>query len=167
MLAKADPRALAEQAKLTATTQDDAIVDRLQGLHTEMEHVSEQVRQRQQTVARLTQHLQAVGTIINRFRAAGFESQRSEFDDTVDVAGELHAALESQADYEGLWQRLRRAQRWTPPPVSRITQVATHPMTQVLVSAMAVAAAGALQAQARQAAQRRASSRSRSYSKRR
>lgn len=167
MLAKADPRALAEQAKLTATTQDDAIVDRLQGLHTEMEHVSEQVRQRQQTVARLTQHLQAVGTIINRFRAAGFESQRSEFDDAVDVAGELHAALESQADYEGLWQRLRRAQRWTPPPVSRITQVATHPMTQVLVSAMAVAAAGALQAQARQAAQRRASSRSRSYSKRR
>jgi len=167
MLGKADPRALAEQAKLTATVQDDAIVDRLQGLHTEMEQVTDQVRQRQQTVARLTQHLQSVGTIINRFRAAGFDSQRAEFDGSVDVAGELHAALEGPGDYEGLWQRLRKSQRWTPPPVNRLTQVATHPMTQVLISAMAVAAAGALQAQARQAAQRRASSRSRSYSKRR
>src|SRR5690606_8279177 len=65
MLANADPRALAEQAKLTATTQDDAIVDRLQGLHTEMEHVTGEVRQRQQTAAQLTHHLQSVGTIIN------------------------------------------------------------------------------------------------------
>ncbi len=166
MLAKADPRALAEQAKLTATVEDDAIVDRLQGLHTEMEQVTGQVRQRQQTVSGLTHHLQSIGTIINRFRAAGFDSQRAEFDGTVDLVGELQAALAGQGDYEALWQRLRRSQRWTPPPVSRITQVATHPMTQVLISAMAVAAAGALQAQARQAAQRRASSRSRSYSKR-
>jgi uncharacterized membrane protein len=45
--------------------------------------------------------------------------------------------------------------------MDQITQVATHPMTQVLINAMAHAAAGALQAQARDAGERRASRQSR------
>ena len=164
MLAKADPRALAEQAKATSGREDDLIVARLQGLHSEIEQVGEEVRQRQQSVSRLTAHLRSVGTLVNRFRAAGFDSQRAEFDGSVDVTAERRAALEGSIDHEVIWQRLRRSQRWAPPPASRVTQVATHPLTQVLVSAMAVAAAGALQSKARQAAQRRSRSR---YAKRR
>src|SRR5690606_36224736 len=100
MLAKADPRALAEQAKATGTKEDDLIVARLQGLHTEMEQVSDEVRERQQRVSRLTQQLQSVGTLINRFRAAGFDSQRAEFDGSVDVTAEIRAATEGRGDYE-------------------------------------------------------------------
>ncbi len=162
MLGKADPRVLAEQAKATPELEDDRIVARLQGLHAEMEQVSDHVRQRQQSVARLTAHLQAVGTLINRFRAAGFDSQRAQFNSSVDIDQQLRAAQAGQVDCEDLWQQLRQSHRWTATTMDRVTQVATHPMTQVLISAMAIAAAGALQAQARQAGQRRAAGRPRS-----
>jgi DNA repair exonuclease SbcCD ATPase subunit len=161
VLAKCDGRTLAQRARETSELDDDLIVARLNGLQIEIDQVSDQVGKRQQKVAHLTAHLQSVGTLINRFRAAGFDSSRATFNSSVDVASELRAVRDGGLDYESVWQRLRRSHRWANTTMDQITQVATHPMTQVLINAMAHAAAGALQAQARDAGERRASRQSR------
>ena len=46
-------------------------------------------------------------------------------------------------------------QRWGPSTMDKITQVATHPITQVLINAMAHAAGSAMEAHARRAGERR------------
>lgn len=156
-----DPRALADRAKKTVEIEDDLIVARLQGLQIEMQQVNDQVSQRQKKVALLTNHLQAIGTLINRYRAAGFDTNRANFQTSLDVLGELRGVRDGQSDYESVWQRIRGAHRWGPTAMDHVVQVATHPMTQVLINAMAHAAAGAMQAQARDAGRRRASGQSR------
>ncbi|TVP94821.1 MAG: hypothetical protein EA381_19670 [Planctomycetaceae bacterium] len=156
LLSHSDPSLLIEQARATPAIEDDLIVARLQGLKTEIDQVSDQVRQRQQTVAELSRHLQAIGHLISRYRAAGFDSQRAQFNVYLDVPSEIRAIRDGNGDYEAFWQRIRKSQRWGQSVLDQATQVATHPMTQVLIHAMASAAAGALQEQARQAGQRRA-----------
>lgn len=160
MLATADPQSLASRASETPEVEDDRIVARLQGLVEAMDQVGTQVRQRQQRIEQLTTHLQSVGAIISRFRAAGFDSSQAQFSGSEDVAEELRAIRNSQGSYDDLWQRLRRSHRWGPSAADQFVRVATHPMTQVLINAMAHAAAGALMSQARQAGERRSSSRS-------
>jgi conjugal transfer/entry exclusion protein len=137
------------------------IVARLQGLQIEMQQVNDQVSQRQKKVAFLTNHLQAIGTLINRYRAAGFDTSRANFQPSLDVMTELRGVREGRGDFETVWQRIRGAHRWGPTAMDQVAQVATHPMTQVLINAMAHAAAGAMQAQARDAGRRRASGQSR------
>ncbi len=159
MIAAADPQSLARRARSTPEPEDDQIVARLQGAADEMQRMGAEVRQRQQLITHLTGHLQAVGEIISRFRAAGFDSQRAQFGGSEDIVEELSLARDGRDDYDQIWQRLRRSHRWGPSAVDQFTRVATHPMTQVLINAMAHAAAGALQAQARQAGQRRSTSR--------
>ncbi len=99
--------------------------------------------------------LEDLGRLIQRFRAAQFDSSRSQFVGSLDVFEELDRA-EDQNDIDGLWRRIRSAQRWGPTAIEQVTRVATHPLTQVLVNAMAHAAGGAMQAHARRAGDRRA-----------
>jgi len=159
MIAAADPNALAHRARSTPEMEDDQIVSTLQGVSHEIDQIGSQVRDRQVRIEQLTTHLQSVGSIISRFRAAGFDSQRAQFSGSEDVVEELRAARDGRGNFEDVWQRIRRSQRWGPSAVDQFTRVATHPMTQVLINAMAHAAAGALVAQARQAGERRSSSR--------
>jgi hypothetical protein len=158
MIAAADPRALASRARATPEIEDDQIVAKLQGVVQEINHIGTEVRNRQQRIEHLTSHLQSVGSLISRFRSAGFDSARAQFSGSDDVSEELLAVRDGHGSYEDVWQRLRRSHRSAPSAVDQFTQVATHPMTQVLINAMAHAAAGALQASARQAGERRSSS---------
>lgn len=159
MIASADPESLARRARSTPDIEDDQIVSTLQGVSAEIDQIGSQVRGRQQRIEQLTSHLQSVGAIISRFRAAGFDSARAQFSGTEDVVEEIRGAKEARGNYEDVWQRIRRSHRWGPSTADQFTRVATHPMTQVLINAMAHAAAGALQAQAQQAGNRRTSSR--------
>lgn len=159
MLASADPGTLADRARETPEVEDDQIVARLKGLVEAMDQIGTEVRQRQQRIEHLTTHLQAVGMLISQFRAAGFDSPRAQFSGSEDVAHELREIRDGHGDYEDIWQRLRRSHRWGPSAADQFVRVATHPMTQVLINAMAHAAAGALVAQARQAGERRSMSR--------
>lgn len=158
MLATADPRALASRAQATPEVEDDQIVAKLQGVAQEIDQLGTQVRQRQNLIEQSTNHLQAIGSLISRFRSAGFDSARAQFNGSDDVTEELSSARDGNGNYEDVWQRLRRSHRSAPSAVDQFTQIATHPMTQVLINAMAHAAAGALQARARQAGERRSSS---------
>lgn len=160
-LDKVDSRTLADRAKRTAEIEDDLIVARLQGLQSDMQQVNDQVSQRQKKVAALTDHLQSIGTLINRYRAAGFDTGRATFNSSLDVTSELRMARDGGGSFEAVWQKLRGSHRWGATTMDQITQVATHPMTQVLINAMAHAAAGSMQSQARDAGRRRASGESR------
>ncbi len=155
-LEKIEPRMLAERARSTPAVEDDLIVARLEGLTEEMAQVSEQVRHRQQVVGFLTQHLQSLGTLINRYRAAGFDSARALFTSHFDVLSELRQVREGRGSYEAFWQRLRKSHRWGPSPMDRAAEVAASPMTQILIHAMIEAAGAAMQSQVRQAGRRRA-----------
>ncbi len=157
-IAQTDSKLLAERARATTELEDDEIVAHLQGIQSSMEHVGSGVRERQQQILRLTDHLQSIGTLIGRFRSAGYDSSQSTFSGTGDMIQELRVALEGHDSCEAIWQRLRRSHRIGPSVIDQFTRVATHPMTQVLINAMAHAAAGALQARAREAGQRRSSS---------
>lgn len=159
LLDQAEHRELAERARSTPSVEDDWIVSRLEGLTEEIRQASGQVRQRQELVANLTRHLQNIGTLINRYRSAGFDSSRAQFNVHLDVLSELRAIREGQGDYEAFWQRLRRSHRWGPSMLDQATQVAAHPMTQILMHAMVEAAGAALQSQVRQAGERRGDSR--------
>ncbi|MGV3486851.1 MAG: hypothetical protein ACO1RT_20720 [Planctomycetaceae bacterium] len=158
MIADADPAALADRARETPEINDDRIVARLQGLVEAMDEMGDQVRERHARIEQLMSHLQSVGTLISRFRAAGFDSSQAQFGDAESVVEQLRAVRDGSGSYEDVWQRLRRSHRWGPSAADQFVRVATHPMTQVLISAMAHAAAGALVAKATQAGGRRASS---------
>ena len=96
----------------------------------------------------------ALGRLIQRFRTAGYDSSRAQFLGSMDVVQELHRASDER-DVEDLWDEIRRAHSWGPTTMDKITKVATHPMTQVLINAMAHAAAGAMSDHARRAGHRR------------
>ena len=160
-LDKVDSRTLADRAKSTAEIEDDLIVARLQGQQIEMQQANDQVSQRQQKVASLTDHLQSIGTLINRYRAAGFDTGRATFNSSLDVTSELRTAQDGSGNFEAVWQKIRGTHRWGATAMDQVTQIASHPMTQVLINAMAHAAAGAMQSQARDAGRRRASGQSR------
>lgn len=159
LLDRAEHRELAERARSTPSVEDDRIVTRLEGLTDEMQQASVQVRQRQEVVANLTRHLQSIGMLINRYRSAGFDSSRAQFNVHLDVLSDLRAVRDGQGDYEEVWQRLRKSQRWGANMLEQATAVAAHPMTQILVHAMIEVAGAALQSQVRQAGERRGSSR--------
>lgn len=156
-LAQVDPRLLAQKAQKTEQIDDDLIVDRLQGFQTVIEKAREEVSQRQQLIERLNDQLQRLGSLINRFRAAGFDSGRAEFDSSLDIATEMRQIIDGDGHVDGLWPKIRQAHRPASTVMDQVTSVATHPLTQVLVNAMAHAAAGALEARARDAGRRRSS----------
>ncbi|KAA5541028.1 hypothetical protein FYK55_19205 [Roseiconus nitratireducens] len=154
MLSQFDSRDLASRARRTPTLTDDQIVARIVGVQEQLAHLDQDTRRQHQELQQLQGCLDAVGRLIQRFRAARFDGSRSTFLPTVDVVTELQRA-ETERDVEMLWDRLRQAQRWGPTLGEQMTQVATHPVTQVLISAMAQAAGAAMSEQARRAGRRR------------
>ncbi|TWT53863.1 hypothetical protein Pla22_14970 [Rubripirellula amarantea] len=154
MLSEVDTRTLERKARSTVEITDDQIVARLMGVDQQIDSFDDATRRQHEDLTRMQSFLEGFGRLIQRFRAAGFDSSRSQFVGSLDILEELGRAR-SEGDIEMLWQRIRSDQRWGPTAIEKITAVATHPMTQVLLNAMAHAAGGAMEAHARRAGQRR------------
>ena len=158
MLERADPRDLEERARETREISDDQIVANLIGVESKIDQLEETTQRKRQDLLELQDAIDTLGRLIQRFRSAGFDSSRSQFVASLDVVEELHRARTSR-DIEELGEKIRNAQRWGPTAMEKIEKVATHPLTQVLINAMAHAAGGALQGHARRAGRRRYRSR--------
>ena len=154
MLSRVDTDDLELQARLTAEISDDRIVAEVIDVDTQIESLDDATRRYQREVSQGQRFLEDLGRLVQRFRSAGFDSGRSQFTGSLDIIEELNRAR-SVGDAEMLWERIRSSQRWGPTAMEKITAVATHPMTQVLINAMAHAAGGAMQEHARRAGHRR------------
>jgi hypothetical protein len=154
MLSRVDQRDLERQARLTAEISDDQIVADLIEVDAEIESFDDVSRRRRKEVGQHQKFLEDLGRLVQRFRAAGFDSGRSQFVGSLDIIEELNRARNA-GNAELLWERIRSNQRWGPTAMEKITAVATHPMTQVLINAMAHAAGGAMRDHARRAGRRR------------
>ena len=133
---------------------DDQIVARLMGVESELTQLDDVEQDRRRDLSSMQQTLDNLGRLIQRFRAAKFDSSRSQFVGSLDILEDLDRAIEHH-DIDGMWDRIRKAQRWGPTAMEKVTRVATHPMTQVLINAMAHAAGAALEQHARRAGDRR------------
>ncbi|NNE00614.1 MAG: hypothetical protein HKN47_25140 [Pirellulaceae bacterium] len=153
MLEQSDTRDLARRARTTREITDDQIVAKLSGVDAEIQQLDQTARRRRDELDDMQEYLEALGRLIQRFRSSQFDSSRSEFATSLDVAGGLQRAR-NRRDIEDFWETIRRAQRWGPTAVEQITAVASHPLTQILINAMAHAAGGALQNHARRAGRR-------------
>ena len=153
MLASIDTRELNSRARDTPEITDDQIVARIQGIDTDLDRLDDEHRRQRQEVRQLQQCIEAYGRVMQRFRAAKFDAARSQFLPSVDVLGQIDRAKDEN-DIEELWQSLRHAQRWGPTLGQQVEQVANHPLTHVLIGAMAQAA-GAMNEHARRAGRRR------------
>ena len=154
MLDRSDTRDLARRARSTAEITDDHIVAQLSGVQSDIEHLDSAAKKRREEIRDRQSYLDAIGRMIQQFRASEFNSSRSQFVESLDVVDALHRGRDDR-DVDDLWDRIRQSQRWGPTAVEKLTQVATHPLTQVLINAMAHAAGGALQNHARRAGHRR------------
>tara|TARA_R110002049_G_scaffold4601_5_gene32437 strand:- start:623968 stop:625449 length:1482 start_codon:yes stop_codon:yes gene_type:complete len=154
MLDRVDSRDLEQRARATREMTDDQIVARLQGVEAEIDQLDDAAQHRRSQIDQMQRMLDALGRLIQRFRTAGYDSSRAQFVGSLDVVEGLRRA-QSEHEVEDLWQTIRQAHSWGPTTMDKITQVATHPMTQVLINAMAHAAAGAMSDHARRAGHRR------------
>lgn len=154
MLSRFDTRSLRRQADETIEITDDQIVDRLMGIDSQIDAYDHSAEQERRSIHRKQEFIEDLGRLIQRFRSAEFESSRSQFTESLDLLASIDLATQS-GDIERLWNRIRSSQRWGPTTMDQITKVATHPLTQVLLNAMAHAAGAALQSQARRAGNRR------------
>ena len=153
MLGRVDTRDLERQAKLTREITDDQIVSKLMGVDTQIDTFDDATNRRQKTLAQSQGFLEDLGRLIQRFRSACFDSARSQFVGSLDILEALDRSRDA-GNAELLWERIRGNQRWGPTTMEKISAIAAHPMTQVLVNAMAHAAGGALEAHARRAGNR-------------
>lgn len=153
MLSQSSSDDLRQEARRTPEITDDQIVASLRGIETEIDQAKLSNVQQHDRLRLGQEVYEAVGRLIQRFRASGFDRANCRFSDALDVAGYLDRARNA-ADVEEFWNSLRRSQNWGPTTMDKITSVATHPMTQVMINAMAHAAAGAMSDHARRAGQR-------------
>ena len=153
MLARIHKDDLKRRARDTIDITDDQIVARLEGVEGQIEQLDDVARSRRDDLVQRQRLIADLGQMIQQFRAAGFDSARSQFVGSFDVVTEVGRAMD-HGSMETLWQAIRTAQRWGPSTMEKIGQVARHPMTQVLINAMAHAAGGALEAHARRAGNR-------------
>lgn len=153
MLADKGSSELRQHAKNSPEVTDDQIVASLRGIENKMERSKQTTLQHEDELQQWQAVYQDIGKLIQRFRASGYDRERCQFSDRFDLPGMLDR-LNNSADVDALWDSIRRAQNWGPTAMDRVTAIATHPMTQVLVNAMAVAAAGAMSEHARRAGQR-------------
>lgn len=149
-----DLRELKRRAQSTEELTDDQIVARLMGIESELTQLDDVEQDRRRDLSSMQQTLNNLGRLIQRFRAAKFDSSRSQFVGSLDILEDLDRAIDHH-EIDGMWDRIRKAQRWGPTAMEQMTRVATHPMTQVLINAMAHAAGAALEQHARRAGDRR------------
>lgn len=155
-LEQTSPRELRQRARETPSVTDDQIVASLAGIDAEVEDLEATADRHRRKIRGMRRVLDELGRLIQRYRAAKYDSQRCLFVGKLDVLGSL-ARAEDEDDVQDLWRDLQQTQRWGPSTMDRISQVATHPMTQVLINAMAHAAGAALSEHARRAGKRRRS----------
>lgn len=153
MLSQSSSDDLRQEARRTPEITDDQIVASLRGIETEINQADVSNSKHHDRMRSGQEVLEAVGRLTQRFRASGFDRGNCRFSDSLDIAGQLDRARNA-ADVEELWNSVRRSQSWGPTTMDKITSVATHPMTQVMINAMAHAAAGAMSGHARRAGQR-------------
>lgn len=154
MLERLDVEDLRRHARRTPEINDDQIVATLRGVEMKMDQ-SELISAERSDDLEMGQAVHsAIGRLTQRFRASGFDVARCQFSDMLNIGGEL-ATARYPGDVDEVWNSIRRAQSWGPTTMDKVTAVATHPMTQVLVNAMAHAAAGAMRDHARRAGRRR------------
>ena len=154
MLERNDSRDLARRARSTPEISDDQIVARLAGVEAEIRQLDGAARERRNLLRDHQDMLDAMGRLIQRFRSAGFDSSRSQFEGTLDLADLLYRCRDAR-DIDRVWGRIQDAQRWGPTVMERVTEVAQHPLTQVLLNAAAHAAGAALEQKMRRAGRRR------------
>ncbi len=147
LLEKHDLHELQRRADATAELTDDQIVARLAGVDIEIEHLDDQTKDQMKRIDQMRESISELGRLVQRFRAAQFDSKRSNFIGSLDIMEEFQQAMD-KGDIDQLWQRVRRAQRWGDVDDR-------PPMMAVLVNAMSDAA-GSKSDHARRAGQRRA-----------
>lgn len=155
MLDRSQPGDLQNRAQQTREITDDQIVARLMGVESEIGQLDMAAQQRRNDLDQLQSFLEGLGRLIQRFRAAQFDSSRSQFVGSLDVFEELQRA-QDQNDVDSMWRRIRRAQRWGPTTIETDSQGTTNPLTRVLVNAMSTATGGEMRDHARRAGDRRA-----------
>ena len=146
-----DLRDRAEQTETDLT--DDQIVARISGVESDIGDLDDATRRQRDGVRDLQDFLEELGRVIQRFRAAQFDSNRSQFIGTLDIDEEVDQA-EKGDDAQDLWQRIRRAQRWG--SVESESSSTGSSLKSVLVNAMGNAAGSERADQARRAGARRA-----------
>lgn len=154
MLSGLDTRDLASRARRTPSLTDDQIVARIMGVEQQLDSLEHETHRYQDDLQGMKRCMDSLGRMIQRFRASKFDSARSQFSATANVLDDLMRA-ENEQDIEYVWDKVRKNQRWGPTLGEKLTHVATHPVTQVLVSAMAQAAGAAMSDHARRAGRRR------------
>lgn len=142
---------LRRRAEQTEDISDDQIVARLTGVEAEIGDLDASAHRRRAELDEMHAMLQALGRLVQRFRAAQFDSSRSHFVGSLDLAEEIAHAQDAN-DIQGLWQRIRRLQRWGPVAEN---DARSEPMEAVLVDAMAGAAESRRSQHARRAGARR------------
>lgn len=154
MLAGFDVHDLVSKARRTPSLTDDQIVARIQGVDQKLDELDHETRQHHDEIRDMQRCVEALGRLIQRFRASKFDAARSQFVPSIDILDILHHANDED-DIDQAWDRIRRAQRWGPTISQQLGNVASHPLTQVLVGAMAQAAGAAMSSHADRAGRRR------------
>ncbi|MCG8652349.1 MAG: hypothetical protein MI861_21085 [Pirellulales bacterium] len=153
LLEQSGTKELKRRAKKTSDVTDDQIVARLTGVESEIKDLDKAARKHSKTMSTIREFQANVGRVIQRFRAAQFDSQRSQFVGSLDILGELDQAMERN-DIDYLWKRVRRAQRWVPTALESFTSMTSKPMGQILVNAMSLAAGDSSHDHAKRAGRR-------------
>lgn len=163
VLAQSDRETLESRARRTPDPLDDQIVSSLKRLDAKTNENQTEVNALQQRVEWLDRHLAELGSLQQRFRSSHFDSARSTFDGSFDLQHDLNLVRKGSDTIDNVWNRLRRSQRVAPSPLegvgSGLAGAASHPLTQVLIHAMANAATGAMSDHARRAGGRHINSR--------
>ena len=146
---------LRHRAEQTEEITDDQIVARLMGVDVAIGKVDEAARQQRERLDEIQSFLDGLGRVIQRFRAAQFDSARSNFLSSLDIDEEVARAHEV-GDVDALWQQIRRTQRWGAIEEDGDAGTASNPMQQILVNAMTGAAGSDHSEPARRASDRRA-----------
>ncbi|MAI69303.1 MAG: hypothetical protein CMM01_13725 [Rhodopirellula sp.] len=131
---------------------DDQIVARLSGVESDRGDLQEATRDRRNVQKQKQDIIEELGRVIQRFRAAHFDSARSHFLAKLRIDEELRYTEDAE-DARKLWQKIRRAQRWGDHESEE--DAGGSSLKQVLVNAMGKAAGDERGDDARRAGSRR------------
>lgn len=154
VLEKAGTHNLKERARITSEITDDQIVARILGVERDIDELNVSAQSRHDEMMDDHQFLAGLGRVLQRFRAAKFDSARSNFVQSFSVSDELAQAKEVN-DPNYLWQRIRKSQRWGP-VVYTSADRSNESMDRTLTDDMAYAAGNKMGSLARRAGYRHA-----------
>ena len=154
ILQRIDIDELQRTARATPEITDDQIVATLRGIDREVETLADQQKQHKQSVAEAESVHAALGRLVQRFRAARYDTGRSVFSGRLDLDSRLQR-LQTEAEVDDLWRAIRRMHDEGPGLGERAADLADNPMAVVLAGAMASAAGEAVRRRTDRAVSRR------------